>query len=219
MGVTTDFIGHVDIAPALNDAEQAYLAAFTLSRRCRRDGGPYAVPGNPAAEGLRPLTRFEIGQLDDAELAGETERVNEVAEGQPSFWCDWEICWSGCCLTYSGVEKFYGSTRWLEYLIDHFLRPDALAASSPLSYFAAFTFDHHLDGMFATSRRSDKQMTLIHVTDNMVSEEVLRLGDRRYEIEEQLAYEAYLDRARAERAKVRRPRPTKSPRSTLPQRK
>lgn len=50
VGSTTDFIGHVDIDPPLNDAEIEYLTAFSESRRCLRPGGPYAVPGNARAE-------------------------------------------------------------------------------------------------------------------------------------------------------------------------
>ena len=51
MGYTTDFIGHVDIAPALNEAEIDYLEAFCASRRWERPGGPYEVPGNPPCGG------------------------------------------------------------------------------------------------------------------------------------------------------------------------
>ena len=29
MGFSTDFVGHIDIEPPLNDAEIAYLAAFS----------------------------------------------------------------------------------------------------------------------------------------------------------------------------------------------
>ena len=50
MGYTTDFIGHIDITPSLNEAELAYLDAFRLSRRFDRLGGPDEVPGNPYAD-------------------------------------------------------------------------------------------------------------------------------------------------------------------------
>jgi hypothetical protein len=50
VGYATDFIGHVDIEPMLNDDEMAYLQAFTSSRRYARPGGPYDVPPNPAAD-------------------------------------------------------------------------------------------------------------------------------------------------------------------------
>jgi len=50
MGYSTDFIGHIDIHPRLNIAEQRYLHAFASTRHYRRAEGPYAVPGNPMAE-------------------------------------------------------------------------------------------------------------------------------------------------------------------------
>ncbi len=95
----------------------------------------------------------------------------------------------------------------LEYLVDHFFRPGALAACSDLEYLSDFTFDHHLDGAIATSRRSDKRMTLIRVTDNVVTEELIRPGDRRYQDQELLAYEALLNRRWEDSAVCRRPQP------------
>jgi hypothetical protein len=53
MGYTTDFIGHIDISPPLNDAEQAYLKAYAASPRTGTEQTPYVVPGNPAASGSR----------------------------------------------------------------------------------------------------------------------------------------------------------------------
>lgn len=39
MGYTTDFLGHIDVHPPLNEAEQTYLTAFSRSRRFDREGG------------------------------------------------------------------------------------------------------------------------------------------------------------------------------------
>ncbi len=72
MGYTTDFVGHIECDPPLNAAEQMYLLAFASSRRFDRPGGPYEVPGNPAAE-------------RDEESADPT-LVNAIAPGQPSLW-------------------------------------------------------------------------------------------------------------------------------------
>ena len=106
MGYTTDFIGHIDIHPRLTIAEQQYLLAFAASRRFNRAGGPYEVPGNPAA--------------DHDERPADLDMYNTPAPGQPSLWCGWQPCWDGCCLSFDGREKFYGATEWLGYLIDHF---------------------------------------------------------------------------------------------------
>lgn len=201
MGYSTDFIGHVDVEPPLNAPEQAYLTAFSGSRRWRRPGGPYVVPGNPAAE-----RADEERALAAPDLGG----YNETPDGQPSLWCDWVPCWDGCCLAYNGHEKFYGSTRWMSYLIEHFLRPGARVSATGLPWFEGFTFDHCLDGVVAGCRRDNKELFLIRVTDNRVSEEILRPADARLEVRELLAYEAYADGQRAERRKGRRRRPLRS---------
>ena len=191
MGYTTDFIGHVDIEPMLNDDETAYLQAFSASRRYARPGGPYEVPPNPAADQER---------ADDVPV----EIFNEAAPGQPGLHCDWVPCWGGCCLAYNGYERFYDPPAWMRYLIDHFLRPDAHASKSGLPSFGRFTFDHRCDGVIAGCRRDDKELFLIRVEDNEVREEVLPPADSRLIAREVLAYESYLDRQNDSRPRRRR---------------
>ena len=187
MGYSTDFIGHIDIRPRLNLAEQRYLLAFDRSRHYHRAEGPYAIPGNPGAE----------------EAGVAIEDYNQPGPGMPGFWCDWSPCWGGDCLAYNGNEKFYDAKRWLEYLIDHFLKPGALASRSGHPYFEEFTFDHELDGIVAACRRDNRELSLIHVVRNKVSEEVVVAGDPRYEDYGLLPYEAEIDRY-AERRRQRR---------------
>ena len=95
MGYSTDFIGHIDIEPALNQDEIEYLTAFAHSRRFDRAGGPYAVPGNPAAE--------ERGDID-------IDRYNRRAPGQPQLWCQWVPCWDGDCLSYDRRSSTHRSS-------------------------------------------------------------------------------------------------------------
>lgn len=154
-------------------------------------GGPYEVPGNPVAE-----------TLDHSSV--DVDRYNAVAEAQPGLWCDWEPCWDGCCLSYNGNEKFYGATRWLMYLVEHFLRPGAYAQESGLDCFKDFTFDHHLDGIVVGCRRDNKELFAIKVEDGMVSEEILRPADRRYLDYDPLPYEEAIDRWESERSSRRR---------------
>ena len=189
MGHTTDFIGHIDIEPSLNDDEIAYLTAFSESRRCYREGGPYAVPGNPAAE-------------RDEDIP--TAQANTGAEGQPGYWCDWVPCWDGCCLAYNGNEKFYGSVPWLKYLIQHFLKPGARASRSGLAFFDGFTFDHVLEGMVVGCRRDNKELFAINVKNNRVTEKILRPADPRYFDYPPLPYELEIDRWEGRRRRRRR---------------
>ncbi len=184
MGYTTDFVGHVDVAPRLNNDEILYLTAFSRSRRGEREEGPYAVPGNPYAPDELPLRA-------------------PVAEGQPGYRCDWVPCWDGCCLTYNGAEKFYGSTAWLRYLIDHFLKPGAFASTLGGPQFAGFTFDHVLDGTVVGCRRDTKELIAIDVRANEVEEVVIRPGDSRYSDYPPLPYEEAIDRERDALARLR----------------
>ena len=189
MGYTTDFIGHVECDPPLNEAEQVYLLAFASSRRYHRPGGPYEVPGNPAAE--------------EAEMPVDRVAYNTVGPGQPSLWCDWQPSWNGCCLSPGGAEKFYGASEWMAYLIDHFLRPDALAKKSAAPWLAGFTFDHQLNGVVAACRRDTHGLFLIEVADNVVSEHPLLVPRSRPEGAGPLPYEASIDRLTARRVRRR----------------
>lgn len=182
MGYTTDFLGHIDINPALNQAEIAYLQAFGRSRRYDRPGGPYEVPANPYAEAQ---------QGRDSSVPVET--YNRVAPGQPQLWCQWTPCWDGCCLTFDGFEKFYRPVQWMEYLIGHFLKPGAKASDSGLPAFADFSFDHVLEGIMVGCRRDNKELFAIRVQDNVVTTEILHAADPQLSDYPPLAYELALD--------------------------
>jgi hypothetical protein len=188
MGFTTDFIGHIDIAPSLNDDELDYLAAFSASRRYRREGGAYTVPGNPAA---------------DRDLDVRTDDYNVPAAGQPGLWCQWVPCWDGCCMAFDGGEKFYEPVPWLRYLVSHFLKPGATASRSTDEQFSGFTFDHVLEGMVVGCRRDNKELYAIIVARNRVREKVLRPADLRYLDYPPLPYEAAIDREKAARSRRR----------------
>lgn len=188
MGYTTDFIGHIDIHPRLTIAEQQYLLAFAASRRFNRAGGPYEVPGNPAA--------------DHDERPADLDMYNTPAPGQPSLWCGWQPCWDGCCLSFDGREKFYGATEWLGYLIDHFLAPQAQASNTGLACFADFRFDHVLDGIIAACRRDTRELYLIRVANNIVREETLYSPTDRSLGAGMLPYETAIDDSRPRRRRA-----------------
>jgi hypothetical protein len=192
MGYTTDFVGQVEIDPPLNAAETMYLLAFAASRRYHRPGGPYEVPGNPAAE--------------RDESPADTTTYNTVASGQPSLWCDWQPAWDGCCLAPGGAEKFYGAAEWVAYLIDHFLKPNASAQTVAAPWFVDFTFDHQLNGIVAGSRRDTHGLFLIEVEDNVVREHPLLVPRSRPEGAGLLPYEASIDQLAARRVRRREDR-------------
>lgn len=189
MGYTTDFLGHLEISPRLNDAEVEYLTAFSESRRWDRPQGPYAVPDNPRAE--------------DDETAP-VERTNRPAPGQPGLWCQWLPCPTGCCLSDDGTEKFYAPVAWLTYLVEHFLRPGALAGRSGSPVFEQFTFDHVLDGTVVARRRDTRRMWVIELNQNVLTERVLVEGDDPSQVWGGYPFETARDQLRAARS-ARRP--------------
>lgn len=186
MAYTTDFIGHVEVRPGLNEAEVAYLMAFTGSRRWRRPEGPYAVP---------------VDGYEAEPVASHAWHLPPA--GQPTLWCDWVPCWDGCCLTWQGEERFAGVGTWLAYLVDHFLRPGAVASTGGDPRFGGFTFDHVVDGMLVGCRRDNKQLFAVSVQANRVREEILRPGDRRLRRMPPLPYEDLADARRPKEGAVR----------------
>jgi hypothetical protein len=177
MGHTTDFVGNLTVAPRLNDTEIEFLNAFATSRRCRRPGGPYDVPGNPGAGDWRDFP---------------TDLDNLPATGQPGLWCNWEVCWEGDCLCWNGTEKSYRMVEWLRYLIEHFLKPGAKAQPDPR--FSGFTFDHVVSGMVVGCRRDTKELFAVRVTDNRVRTRVLQAGNPAWAAYPDLPYEVANDR-------------------------
>jgi hypothetical protein len=165
MGINTNYLGHVEIVPALNKAEYDYLTAFSQSRRTARPGGPYAVtPKDP----------------DTGRTAADVDRYNSIWDGQPGYWCQWKPCPHGCCLNWDGREKFYAGPAWLRYLIDHFLCEGALAQSSGDAQFAGFTFDHQVNGVLVGEQQDLRKMFVLWVEDCEVTESVLRPSDPDY---------------------------------------
>ena len=177
MNGSAQVCGRVVIVPPLNEDEQAYVAAFTRSRRGRRDGGPYAVPGNPAAEDGPLSSRVPARLARPAGPAG----PESSADDQPSQWCPWTVCWDGCCLALDVRLPRERAGDWMRYLIDHFFRTGAFVSSLGLRDFRVFTFDHRLDGVVVSTlpEGRGRQTLLIVVTNNSVYDELMTADDPR----------------------------------------
>lgn len=92
------------------------------------------------------------------------------SDGSPYPHLDWTPCVDGCCLTWdSRTEKSRMAQEWLQYLIDHFMRPGALARTSTRPDFADFTFDHLVNGTIAAERDDTRELWLIQCRDNDIS--------------------------------------------------
>lgn len=102
MGYTTDFEGFFTITPPLQGAPKDLLDGICNTRRMARETDPiYGVEGE-----------FCVN-----EAQGRVLDNNRPPRTQPSLNCDWELSEDGAKLQWSGMEKFYGYTEWLRYII------------------------------------------------------------------------------------------------------
>lgn len=153
MGYTTEFEGQIEVSPPLNAKEVEFLNKFNGTRRMNRSNGPYFVDGSG-----------DFGQGGDTDIIS----YNEPPAGQPGLWCGWEASSDGRFIRWDGGEKFYASVEWMQYLIDHFLKPGAIAKSK-LPFLQA---NHTLNGViYAQGEDSDDKWRLV-VEANVVTPQV-----------------------------------------------
>jgi hypothetical protein len=181
MGFSTTYLGRLDIEPKLNPAEVEWLTAYAeVDRRHFTD--PYEVPMNPRAFRLAEHHKQEEAFRLKRETATTTRRRRRAqvdqdpfttlqpGDGSPYPHLDWKPCPTGCCIGWdSRTEKSRMAEDWLQYLIDHFLRPGAHASLSGKPDFEEFTFDHAVNGIIAAERDDTRQLWLIVCRDNEIS--------------------------------------------------
>jgi hypothetical protein len=129
MGYDTDFVGRFDITPPLTAEQTTYLRKFSATRRMRRD--PMIARSMPDPE--RVAVGLPIG--DEAayftggdgsfgqDMDPSVRDANNSPTNQPGLWCQWRPSEDGTTLEWDGGEKFYDYIPWLEYIVEHFLRP------------------------------------------------------------------------------------------------
>lgn len=88
---------------------------------------------------------------------------------------DWDVCADGCCLTWNpGLEESRMMAPTLRFVIDHLLRRGAKAEGR--AGFEGFTFDHVLDGAVLGGDLWDRELRLMEVVANSVTERMLPRG-------------------------------------------
>jgi len=130
------------------------------------------TPGFSGCIRIRPaLNAAEKEFLEDLGKPRRTLRGTPTGRGDrdvPFARMGWWVCRDGCCLRWDGDwEKATMMGPTLHFLIDHLLRPGAKAAGHPR--FAAFTFDHVLDGAVMGRGSTDPETVLVAVADNVAS--------------------------------------------------
>ena len=147
MGYTTEFEGVFKLDKKLTAAQAEYLRAFSYTRRMKRD--PAITEKLPDTRrlavglGVGPEGGYYVGSADDGNFgqgnlfgdrpAGVVDYNNEP-QGQPGLWCQWEPTEDDQGIQWNGAEKFYDYVPWLQYLVDHFLRPWGLSLSGEVSW-------------------------------------------------------------------------------------
>lgn len=88
------------------------------------------------------------------------------AEDIPKSYCQWVPSDDGTEIGWDDGEKFYESAEWMQFLIDHFLRPDGTAKGLP--GFEDLTFDHVCEGVIFAQGEETDDLWAIKVTGNDV---------------------------------------------------
>jgi len=153
MGYSTDFSGSISIEPPLNDSEVEYLESFAETRHMVRKEGQYFIGD----------TEDDVYDHDRPPLE------------QPSLWCDFAPSDDGTYLEWTGAEKTQAGKEWIEYIINHFLKPDALAKKTNIACFRDFTFNHICNGVINAFGEDHDDVWRIVVKDNKVTREEGRI--------------------------------------------
>lgn len=151
MGYTTEFSGVLQVTPPLNADEVRYLKAFSQTRHMDRRNGPYHVTPN-----------YEDNESDVIDH-------NSPPPEQPSLWCDWEPTDNGEGIKWNGNEKSYSNVEWVQYLINHFLKPGAHASRDP-RFAGRFQFNHVVQGVVEADGEERGDHWYLVARDNVVSE-------------------------------------------------
>jgi hypothetical protein len=154
MGFNTDYLGHLTVTPRLNPAEVQWLLGFAAWGGIR-DGDPFSLPMNPRAE------------LDAVFAAGRGAVPSPA--GIPRGVSDWQVCGDGGRIVWRRSDKSNDAVQTLDFLVSHYLGPDALAQQADNPDFAAFTFDHRLDGVIAGCRHDTDELFLLEVDNSRIT--------------------------------------------------
>lgn len=141
MGYTTDFTGTFKLDKPLSVAQLRYLQAFSETRRMARTAHVTETMPDPArlAVGLPvgPHGAYYVGAAgDDFDQAHSADvlEYNSPPEGQPGLWCQWVPTEDGTGIQWNGAERFYSYVEWLEYIVNHFLKPWDLVLSGEVEW-------------------------------------------------------------------------------------
>lgn len=153
MGYTTEFLGQIEITPPLSQEEINFLEKFSETRRMNRHNGPYYVDN-----------AGDFGQDREDDIID----YNTPPQGQPSLWCNWIPTENGKYIEWNGAEKFYSSSQWMQYIIDHFIGETPLAQKE-----LPFLVGHTCNGTITAQGEEIHDRWLLVVENNKVTTKAL----------------------------------------------
>jgi hypothetical protein len=121
MGYTTVFHGSIELQPALNERQIAFLKKLSETRRMRRNGQDLTDP-DAAAVGLPGVGIEGEFFVNGPGFAGQDEPgdvldPNNPPMRQPGLWCHWVPSDDGTRIIWNRMEKFYEYVPWLKYTL------------------------------------------------------------------------------------------------------
>lgn len=142
MGYNTEFKGHFTLNKNLTNKHSAYLNKFSNTIRMKR----YADVLNTGTllDPIREAVKLPVG-IDGEYFVGGCGNYgqsldNSVKEHnyppitQPGLWCQWVPTRDSRGIEWSGAEKFYYYTEWLEYIVTNFIKPWCYVLSGAVSW-------------------------------------------------------------------------------------
>lgn len=148
----TEFLGEFKLSRPLTKEHRAYLLKFSETRRTKRDARTTERLPDPVREAVGlPVGSdgaYYVGShaLGSREQTSEFDRkgrrkptdvvsLNEPPAGQPNLWCHWVPNRYGTAIVWDGCEKFFMYAEWLEYLVEHFLKPWGYVLNGEVAWF------------------------------------------------------------------------------------
>lgn len=124
MGYTTDFDGSFNVSPALKPEHKEYLESFAKTRRMKRNVSLLPANANSSIGlGLGEEGGYYVGDAKYSSSGLGVIDCHIPPVNQPGLWCQWIPNEDGTEIEWDGGEKFYEYVEWLEYIIEHFLKP------------------------------------------------------------------------------------------------
>lgn len=140
MGYTTEFEGSFALSKPLAPHHKAYLDKFAETRRVTRDAAKAEALPDPVRDAvglpIGPEGAYFVGAggFHGQDRDASVDDYNNEPEGQPGLWCKWQPNKAGTAIEWNGAEKFYDYVEWLQYIVDHFLKPWGYALNGEVTW-------------------------------------------------------------------------------------